>query len=350
MENNQLLERIFSVGNFSNLHPLFVHFPVGILLLLVFFTFLPTSKKSDLQLAMKYLAMAGSFFSFLSCLSGYLLAQSDEYKQSILVPHQWLGMTTFIIFTTVIFIPKWQKILLAFGGVVLLITLYLGTILTHGSFKIWKEKTIQAIQEIIQQPVPSKEKVTIAATPNAYIQPLLEEEIQTKKSFSPVPEQVIKDLKNQGIVAQVLDSDTQQLSINFVNAKKIDVPMLDQLLPFKDQIKSIRIHHLALNNDVVSRLVEFSHLEILQLPDTQLTDEQVSQLAQLPNLQQLNLYNNPITDKSLLSLQQIHSLKKLYVWQTKMSQTALSNLQKKLPQAYIEGGLQQLTKPDSIKK
>jgi hypothetical protein len=347
MEVQQLLKQLFSLEFFSELHPLFVHFPVGLLLLAVVFNFLPNSINSKYQAAIQILLRIGSFFSLLSCISGYILAQSQTYHATLINSHQWFGIATFFIFLIPIFYPNRQKIMLGIGGASLLFTLYFGTVLSHGSFLKWKEKVVKQLLEIMPTPTETSVNISPKKTLPPPSKPILQD---TQVSFAALPEQTIKDLKSQGISVQVVDPTTQQLSINFVNVKKIEANMFERLFPFKDQIAAFRITNVMLSPEIVQNLLHFKNVSILQLPNTQVTNELVNLLSQLPKLQQLNLYNNPVSDQVIPLLKKMTSLQKLYVWQTNISQQALDDLQKSNPRLYIEGGNQSFVKPDSLKK
>jgi uncharacterized membrane protein len=347
MEVKQLIDQFGPLEFFSELHPLFVHFPVGLFSIVVVFAFLPKSKNRDYQLAIQYLLGIGAFFSLLSCISGYFLAESQNKQSAIFTSHQWLGIATFILFSAAFFYPKWQKISIGLGGIVLLFTLYFGTMLTHGSFLKWKEKVVQQINEIISKPVEKKDKDTVKKIVSLPDTPL---KVEEQASYAAVTEPMIKELKSQGIIAQVMDPTTQQLFINFVNVKQVEPTMFEVLYPIKDQIAGFRITNLVLNQEAMRSLFQFKNVEILQLSNAHLTDELVGLILQLPKLQQLNLYGNPVTDQTAMALHNVFSLKKVYVWQTNISPLALNELQKARPQLQIEGGSQLLTKPDSLKK
>ncbi len=346
MDVIQIIDQFAPLEFFSELHPLFVHFPIGLFSIVVVFAFLPKSKSKDYQLVIQYLLGIGTFFSLLSCISGYILAQSQNNQSAIFTSHQWLGIATFALFSAALFYPKWQKISVGLGGISLLCTLYFGTILTHGSFLKWKEKVVQQISEIISKPVEKKDKDAVKKIVSLPDKPM---KVEAQVIYSAVTEEKIKELKSKGIIAQVMDPTTQQLFINFVNVKQVDPTMFEVLYPIKDQIAGFRMTNLVLNQDAVRRLIQFKNVEILQLSNAHLTDELVGLILQLPKLQQLNLYGNPVTDQTALALHRMFSLKKLYVWQTNISQLALNELQKARPQLQIEGGSQILTKPDSLK-
>ncbi|MET0298998.1 MAG: c-type cytochrome domain-containing protein [Flavitalea sp.] len=79
-------------------HPLFVHLPIGILLIAVFFQIVSWKKP-----ALKYdrvlpvTVMLGGLAAVFSCVTGYLLSQTAEYDSETVGWHQWLGIATAVI-------------------------------------------------------------------------------------------------------------------------------------------------------------------------------------------------------------------------------------------------------------
>lgn len=353
MEFKQFFEDTFTLAKFSELHPLFVHFPIGLLLVFGFFTFLPQSKKALLEAAMDILLKAGVFFSILSCLSGYLLANLDEMNSALVQQHQWLGIATTLVYAALIFIPKYRTHITGLATILLLITLYLGTILTHGSFKLWKEKVIHSVETLLKKPIQAPVDSAVKEPAKSHLHEK-EEAISTdmveEQLVLEVDKDLIKSLSAKGVVVTQSGEKANELSLNFVNVATLDPAILDQMMLFKDQILALRLNNIPLNKLALEQISQCRNLQNLQLANTQLSDESLLLLAQLPRLEQLNVYNNPLTDKGILALQKCTSLKKLFVWKTKASQSALQELQKKLPALRIEGGFLGFTKPDSIKK
>jgi len=122
----------------GRLHPVFVHLPIGILLFaaLLFFG----SKKqrfANISLAVAPALAIGSFFSILSCITGYLLSISDAYNEDIIFKHQWLGIATAV--TSVVCYFVYQKKQGLFGIFITLLTTLImvtghyGGSLTHGA-------------------------------------------------------------------------------------------------------------------------------------------------------------------------------------------------------------------------
>lgn len=354
MEFKQFLEDTFTLAKFSELHPLFVHFPIGLLLLFGFFTFLPQSKKALLEPAMDILLKVGVFFSILSCLTGYLLADLEEMNSLLVQQHQWLGISTTLVYVVLIFIPKYRTYITGLATILLLITISLGTIITHGSFNVWKEKVIHSVETILKKPIQAPADSPVKEEPIETYSDEKEEAVLTdaieEKPALEISQEWIKSLSAKGLVVTKSGEKANGIALNFVNVSTLDPAILDQMMLFKDQILALRLNNIPLDKLALEQISQCRNLQNLQLANTQLSDESLLLLAQLPRLEHLNVYNNPLTDKGILALQKCTSLQKLFVWKTKVSQSALQELQKKLPALRIEGGFQQLSKPDSTKK
>lgn len=80
---------------FGRLHPLIVHFPVGLLLFAALLE-LTTIKKfsSALRPGIQLLVIAGAVASIFSAVFGLLLAREGDYGKDLLGWHQWVGIAT----------------------------------------------------------------------------------------------------------------------------------------------------------------------------------------------------------------------------------------------------------------
>lgn len=128
----------------GRMHPLLVHFPIGILSLAVMMEFWRILfNKIELEKAALFSLYVGFFASILAGFSGYLLSQDGGYSVEALTTHRWAGISLVglnilaIFLKTVIRKKKWSlriyvPTLVILLGVVLY-TGHLGGTLTHGS-------------------------------------------------------------------------------------------------------------------------------------------------------------------------------------------------------------------------
>jgi uncharacterized membrane protein len=125
------------IGHF---HPLLVHLPIGILLTGLFLHWLSRKEKyRAVQEAVPVVLLCGAIAAILSCITGYVLSNVDDYDKTIAGWHQWLGISV-AVFSVLLYL-KIRNPGIALNNnllaVVLLglifITGHLGGSLTHGS-------------------------------------------------------------------------------------------------------------------------------------------------------------------------------------------------------------------------
>ena len=132
-----LLSFIKFLGHF---HPLLVHLPIGILFIALILHWMSLKNKyASLRPAVPVVLLAGSAAAFASCITGYLLSISDDYDQTMVSWHMWMGIAVTLV--SLILYAKEKnplfavnKKLLSIGLFLLvMITGHLGGSLTHGS-------------------------------------------------------------------------------------------------------------------------------------------------------------------------------------------------------------------------
>jgi mono/diheme cytochrome c family protein len=123
------------IGRF---HPLLVHLPIGILLIASVFYFLSAREKyASLKSAVTISLFLGILSAIASCISGYILSNSDDYDASMISKHQWFGIGTAVVSIVAYYSAKknnkqlkWVMLLMV---LLILITGHLGGSITHGS-------------------------------------------------------------------------------------------------------------------------------------------------------------------------------------------------------------------------
>jgi uncharacterized membrane protein/mono/diheme cytochrome c family protein len=133
----KLLSIIEFIGHF---HPLLVHLPIGILFIALILQWMSRKKKyASLASAIPFILLVGCCAAFASCITGYMLSISDDYDESLVSWHMWMGIGVTLVSLMLYAKEKnpafsIDKNILSVGLLFLLIiTGHLGGSLTHGS-------------------------------------------------------------------------------------------------------------------------------------------------------------------------------------------------------------------------
>jgi len=125
---------------FGRFHPVFVHLPIGILLLACICIILSFwTKFTSLKPALPIMLLLGMLSAVVSCLTGYFLANGGDYDGKLVSNHQWMGISVAVLSLILLIIYQKVKsnvVLGCISGVLIVlisITGHLGGSLTHGA-------------------------------------------------------------------------------------------------------------------------------------------------------------------------------------------------------------------------
>ncbi|MEO0000511.1 MAG: hypothetical protein RL766_557 [Bacteroidota bacterium] len=150
------------------LHPLIVHFPIGIVYFMLLLSLMPQTLRNSLKPATSIGLLTASVSAILASITGYLLSRSGEYDTAAVVQHLWSGIITGILLLIACFIKKFQRQLIWISAISLTVTGHWGGELTHGSGylnKIFGAATTDLVQE--QTEIQSSADTTLALSPTA---------------------------------------------------------------------------------------------------------------------------------------------------------------------------------------
>ena len=150
------------------LHPLIVHFPIGIVYFMLLLSLMPQTLRTSLKPATSIALLTASVSAILASITGYLLSRSGDYDTAAVVQHQWSGIITGILLLIACFIKKFQRQLIWISAISLTVTGHWGGELTHGSGylnKIFGAATTELVQE--ETEMQSSADTTIALSPTA---------------------------------------------------------------------------------------------------------------------------------------------------------------------------------------
>lgn len=123
----------------GRLHPLIVHFPIGLLVVALFLELLTLKgKRPGLREGIQWLIYLGAFSAVLAAILGYVLYQADDYQGDLVQNHLWLGIMTAVLGMLTAWLMRGGQSLLYYRSslfmTVISLTLagHLGANLTHG--------------------------------------------------------------------------------------------------------------------------------------------------------------------------------------------------------------------------
>jgi uncharacterized membrane protein len=128
---------------FGHFHPVFVHLPIGMLVIAAMMEIVTFSKKKLLfDNALSFTFFWGFVSAFISCVFGWCLSTAGGYEENTLSWHKWLGITVCIVSGVCWYLKKnahqfcsvnkLYRSLLFLLTVLLTVTGHLGGSITHG--------------------------------------------------------------------------------------------------------------------------------------------------------------------------------------------------------------------------
>lgn len=170
---------LFSIPEFiGRFHPVLVHLPIGILLLAALFQLMSRKEKfKSLNTAVGITLFWGTLFAIASCISGFLLSNTDDYNEALIFKHQWFGITVALISLIAYLLNKKNnnltKYVITLMALLIIITGHLGGSITHGSdylTKVFSSDNANTT-EAKRKPIPNIQEAVVY---NDIVKPILE--------------------------------------------------------------------------------------------------------------------------------------------------------------------------------
>ncbi|MHA8057135.1 c-type cytochrome domain-containing protein [Aquirufa nivalisilvae] len=172
----------------GHLHPILVHFPIGILVIACVMIWVQAIRKTETQSSISALLLLGAIAAIMASISGYLLSNSGDYEKGDVLAHQWWGIGTTLCAIILYFFQAYQKIISLVLFVALAITGHFGGVLTYGSNYLFasKKKAIPTKELSISAADTTQQKVEVDTSM---------EELSSVKN-SPFQQEVLPILKS----------------------------------------------------------------------------------------------------------------------------------------------------------
>ncbi|MCW3091246.1 MAG: hypothetical protein JWP81_2315 [Ferruginibacter sp.] len=157
-------------------------------------------------------------------------------------------------------------------------------------------------------------------------------------SFKPADEKKVAKLRNNYRLVTPLATGSPALSVEFFGAQQFKAAQLKELLEIKDQVVSLSLNKMPVNDDDLSTIARFTNLRRLNLSFTNLKGTGLAALQSLKALKQLSLSGTGVSTDALKPLSSLPELTKLYIWNTPAQSQDLAALKKNFKNTIIETG------------
>jgi uncharacterized membrane protein len=135
-------------------HLLLVHFPIGMMILALIFQRMGRKPKNAVfRTVIPTTLLISSSIAVLACITGFILVRKGDYPGQALFWHQWLGILVAILGIVAWRfsghspgswqINVWRNFITVALFVLLLLTGYLGSTITHGRGYLWEKQATE---------------------------------------------------------------------------------------------------------------------------------------------------------------------------------------------------------------
>ncbi|WP_293011605.1 c-type cytochrome domain-containing protein [Mongoliibacter sp.] len=148
----------------------------------------------------------------------------------------------------------------------------------------------------------------------------------------------IKSLNDEYRLVEPIAPQSPALAVRFFGKKEFNPARLVELKKIDEQIVSLNLSHMDLNDEDIKVIGGFKNLENLNLNFTGISGQALEPLTKLRKLKNLSLSGNPIQSEGLDIIQKIPAIKTVYLWNTQIEEKEIENFIAKNSQIKIETG------------
>ncbi len=157
-------------------------------------------------------------------------------------------------------------------------------------------------------------------------------------AFKPADESKVKALSNNYRFVTPLALESPALGVEFFGAAQFKPEQLKELLAVKEQVVSLNLNKMPVNDEDLKTIAQFVNLRRLNLSFTNIKGSGLGALSSLKELKQVSLSGTGVTATHLSVLSSLPNLTQLYIWSTPAQSQNLAALQKQLKNSRIETG------------
>ncbi|GAA3615172.1 chitobiase/beta-hexosaminidase C-terminal domain-containing protein [Flavivirga amylovorans] len=159
---------------------------------------------------------------------------------------------------------------------------------------------------------------------------------------------VVEALNNPYTTVIQKSHKSPAIDVAIFGKKSFKPEYISDLSKIKEQLVSLNLSNLPVQDSHLNNLSSFENLEVLILNSTQITNDVVKQLLSCKKLKSLSLSDTKVDVKISDDLKKLESLEELYLWNTNMTEEDISSLRAALNDVNIVEGYINDTKEETI--
>lgn len=157
-------------------------------------------------------------------------------------------------------------------------------------------------------------------------------------AVKPADNEIVKKLTLAGVVVLPVATNSNYLSVNFVNDPSVSDTAMRELSKIGKQVVWLKMDNSTVTDSAVKYIGSLGQLTRLHLNNTKITDKGLAGLKKLTRLQSLSLVGTQVTAKGLLQLKGLKNISSIYLYKSNVLKTDWPQLKKAFPKAYLDSG------------
>lgn len=153
--------------------------------------------------------------------------------------------------------------------------------------------------------------------------------IEKTYNFKKVAPEVLASLASPYLSVKPLAINSPALEANFFVSAAFDRENLSKLTTIKEQLVSLNLSNMPLDDKCIDVIVQLTSLEKLVLNGCKLNDAQFQKLSKLPKLESISVANNTLSKDIEKNFSNLKALKHLYLNNTNVDFTTIKKFESK---------------------
>lgn len=130
------------------------------------------------------------------------------------------------------------------------------------------------------------------------------------------------------------------IDVSVFGRQTFQLEFLTELKQIKDQVVSLNLAYLPINDEAIGFIGQLTNLEQLNLNFTDITGNTLMSLAACTNLTSLSLSGTQVGANILPVISALPALREVFLWNTELKEKEIKELQKKIPNVNVVEGYQ----------